>query len=189
VGATTTIGRLFAASVSIALGIITGSLAQEAVIGGVCAVVLFDVYIFAGEQHAMTIADKLCWKEARVGGERREQRWRLRGVTTKAVVVATLIFVVVFPAISQASMGPNMSGAGMALSWWFAGAVLIVVSFVVWLAGLKGKEAVLSIGKRTVAESKGRKTRTDVRLPNMFNIIVGTVGISVGLAAILLLAL
>jgi hypothetical protein len=63
---------------------------------------------------------------------------------------------------------------------------LIVLSFVVWVAGMQGKEAMLSIGKRTVAESREAKYKTDVRLVNFFNVVIGIVGILVGLTVILL---
>ena len=64
---------------------------------------------------------------------------------------------------------------------------LIVLSFVVWFAGMQGKEAILSIGKRTAAKSKEAKSKTDVRLANIFSIVVGIVGILVGLTVVVLL--
>jgi hypothetical protein len=53
---------------------------------------------------------------------------------------------------------------------------------------MQGKEAMLSIGRRTVAESKEAKSKTDVRLVNIFNVVIGILGILVGLASILFLA-
>ena len=72
---------------------------------------------------------------------------------------------------------------------WFLCLALIVLSFVVWVAGMQGKEAILSIGRRTAARSKEAKSKTDVRLANIFNIVIGIVGILVGLTVILLLVL
>jgi uncharacterized membrane protein len=76
----------------------------------------------------------------------------------------------------------------MKVIWWLIGPALIVLSFVVWVAGMQGKEAMLSIGRRTVAESKEAKSKTDVRLVNIFNVVIGILGILVGLASILFLA-
>jgi hypothetical protein len=110
-------------------------------------------------------------------------------IRLREVVIAILVSVVILAAISQVSMGSYKAKGGIGILWWFAGVVLVVLSLVVWLAGLKGKQAVLQIGKRTVADSKERKARTDVRAANMSSIVVGIVGILVGLTAILLLAL
>ena len=77
----------------------------------------------------------------------------------------------------------------MTAIWWLIGPALIVLSFVVWVAGMQGKEAILSIGKRTAARSKEAKPKTDVRLANIFSIVIGIVGILVGLTIILLLSL
>jgi len=54
---------------------------------------------------------------------------------------------------------------------------------------MQGKEAMLSIGRRTAARSKEAKSKTDVRLANIFNIVIGIAGILVGLTVILLLVL
>lgn len=78
---------------------------------------------------------------------------------------------------------------GMTAIGWFLCLALIVLSFVVWVAGMQGKEAMLSIGRRTAARSKEAKSKTDVRLANIFNIVIGIVGILVGLTVILLLVL
>ena len=47
----------------------------------------------------------------------------------------------------------------MTVLWWFVGTVLIVLSFVLWVAGLAGREGILRIGKVTAAET-GVKMRT-----------------------------
>ncbi|MDM8000918.1 MAG: hypothetical protein QUS33_13255, partial [Dehalococcoidia bacterium] len=73
--------------------------------------------------------------------------------------------------------------------WWLVGVALILLSFVVWLAGLKGKEAVLAIGRRTAARSRERKPATGERLANAFSIVVGIAGILGGLSIILLLGI
>ena len=75
----------------------------------------------------------------------------------------------------------------MTVIWWLIGPALIVLSSVVWVAGMQGKEAMLSIGKQTVAESKEAKSKAEVRLVNIFNVVIGIVGILVGLTVILLL--
>jgi hypothetical protein len=108
-------------------------------------------------------------------------------IRLREVVIAILLFVAVFAAIFQFRTGSFKAEGGIAILWWFAGAVLMSLSFVVWLAGLKGKEAVLSVGKRTVAESKERKTRTEARPANVFSIVVGILGILIGLTIILFL--
>ena len=73
----------------------------------------------------------------------------------------------------------------MTVIWWLIGPALIVVSFVVWVAGMQGKEAMLSIGKRTVAESREVKSKPDIRPANIFNVVIGIAGILVGLTVIL----
>jgi hypothetical protein len=103
-------------------------------------------------------------------------------------VIAILITAVFFAASVQFSMGPYKADGVMAVFCWFMGMVLIGLSFVVWFAGMKGKEAILSIGKRTAAKSKVAKSKTAVRPANIFNIVIGMVGILVGLTVILLLA-
>jgi hypothetical protein len=108
-------------------------------------------------------------------------------IRLREVVIAILILVVVCAAVFQFTMGFHKAEGGIAVLWWFAGIILIVLSLTVWLAGLKGKDAVLSIGKRTVAESKERKTWADARLANVFSIVVGILGILVGLTIILVL--
>ena len=74
----------------------------------------------------------------------------------------------------------------MTVFWWLAGITLIVLSFVVWVGGLRGKEGMLRIGKATVAEPKEESTR-QLRPVDIYSIVVGIVGILVGLTIILLL--
>jgi hypothetical protein len=72
----------------------------------------------------------------------------------------------------------------MAVLWWLTGPALMVLSFVVWVAGMQGKEAILSIGKATVAETR-KEPKTDVRPVKLSNVVVGLTGILVGLTIIL----
>ena len=72
----------------------------------------------------------------------------------------------------------------MAVLWWFVGTLLMLLSFVLWLAGLAGREGVLRIGKATVAESR-KEPKTDVRPVKLSNVVVGLTGILVGLTIIL----
>ena len=109
-------------------------------------------------------------------------------IRLREVVIAILIFAVIFAALVQIGIGSYKAEGVMAVLCWFIGVVLIGLSFVVWVAGMQGKEAILSIGKRTAARSKEAKSKTDVRPANIFSIVIGIVGILVGLAAILLLA-
>jgi hypothetical protein len=75
----------------------------------------------------------------------------------------------------------------MAVLWWITGILLILLSFILWLSGLAGKEGVLQIGKAMVAESR-KDPKTDVRPVRLLNAIVGLVGILVGLTIILMVA-
>ena len=72
----------------------------------------------------------------------------------------------------------------MAVIWWFAGTLLMLLSFVLWLSTLAGREGVLRIGKVTVAQSR-EGPKPDVRLVRLSNAILGLVGILVGLTIIL----
>jgi len=75
----------------------------------------------------------------------------------------------------------------MVVLWWFVGILLILLSFVLWLAGLAGREGVLRIGKATVAESR-KEPKTNVRPVKLSNVVVGLIGILVGLTVILVVA-
>jgi uncharacterized membrane protein len=76
----------------------------------------------------------------------------------------------------------------MTVLWWFVGTVLIVLSFVLWVAGLAGREGILRIGKVTAAERR-EESEAQLRPVKTSNIVVGIVGIMVGLAMILIFAL
>lgn len=75
----------------------------------------------------------------------------------------------------------------MTVFWWSAGIVLIVLSFVLWVGGLRGKEGMLRLGKTIVAEPKGQSAR-QLGPVNIYSIVVGIVGMLVGLTIVLLLA-
>jgi uncharacterized membrane protein len=76
----------------------------------------------------------------------------------------------------------------MSVLAWFIGVVLMILSFVLWVAGLTGKEGVLRIGKETAADRKG-ESKGQLRPVNAYNVALGIVGILVGLAVILILAI
>ena len=67
---------------------------------------------------------------------------------------------------------------------WFLGLVVIINSFILWLAGLMGKEGVLLIGEKAVAERR-EQTKGKLRPVNAFNVVMGIAGILVGLVALL----
>ena len=75
----------------------------------------------------------------------------------------------------------------MTVLWWFVGALLMLLSFVLWLAGLEGREGVLRIGKATVAETR-REPKTNTQPVRFRNVIVGLIGILAGLTIILMVA-
>ena len=71
--------------------------------------------------------------------------------------------------------------------WWFVSTILVVLSFVLLVAGLRGKEGTLQIGKvgaTEVDEASDAKPRS-VHAPN---VAVGIVGILVGISVVLLFA-
>ena len=72
----------------------------------------------------------------------------------------------------------------MAVLWWFPDTLLMLLSFVLWVDGLAGREGVLRIGKATVAESR-KEPKTDVRPVKLSKVVVGLTGILVGLTIIL----
>ncbi len=76
----------------------------------------------------------------------------------------------------------------MTVLMWFIGVVLIVLSFVLWVAGLTGREGVLRIGRLTLTESR-KQPKTGFRRVKLSNVVVGIIGFSVGLEIILILAI
>jgi uncharacterized membrane protein len=75
----------------------------------------------------------------------------------------------------------------MSVFWWFIGVVLITLSLVLLVAVMTRREGVLRIGKRTVAETRN-ETETRLRSVKLSNVVVGTIGVLVGLAIILIMA-
>jgi hypothetical protein len=67
---------------------------------------------------------------------------------------------------------------------WFSGLVVIIVSFILWIAGLSGKEGVLLVDKKAVAELK-EQSKGKLRPVNAFNVVMGIAGILVGLVILL----
>ena len=76
--------------------------------------------------------------------------------------------------------------SGVSVVAWSIGVVLMILSFILWVAGLTGKEGVLRIGKATAAERR-EESKGQLRPVNASNVAVGIVGILVGLAVILIL--
>ena len=72
----------------------------------------------------------------------------------------------------------------MSVLVWFLGLVVIINSFILWLAGLMGKEGVLLIGEKAVAERR-EQTEGKLRPVNAFNVVMGIAGILVGLVTLL----
>ncbi len=75
----------------------------------------------------------------------------------------------------------------MSVIGWFIGVVLMALSFILWIAGLTGKEGVLRIGREKVAERK-EESKAELRPVNASNVVLGIVGILVGLAVVLIFA-
>jgi len=76
----------------------------------------------------------------------------------------------------------------MQVLWWFTGTVLVVLSSVLLVAGLRGKEGTLRIGKVGAMEVD-EASDAQPRPVHASNVAVGIVGILVGIAAVLLFAL
>jgi len=75
----------------------------------------------------------------------------------------------------------------MSVLWWLVGAVLVVLSFLLLVAGLQGREGILRIGKVSTAEVD-EVSNTQPRPVHAANVAVGIVGILVGIAAVLVFA-
>ena len=75
----------------------------------------------------------------------------------------------------------------MQVLWWFVGTVLVVLSSVLLVAGLRGKEGTLRIGKVGAAEVD-EVPNAQPRPVHASNTAVGVVGILVGIAVVLLFA-
>jgi len=75
----------------------------------------------------------------------------------------------------------------MSVFMWFIGVVLMILSFILWVAGCTGREGVLRIGKVTVSESR-KEPKTGFRRVKLSNVVVGIIGFAVGLEVILILA-
>jgi hypothetical protein len=75
----------------------------------------------------------------------------------------------------------------MQVLWWFVSTVLVVLSFVLLVAGLRGKEGTLRIGKVGVMEVD-EPSDAQPRSIHASNVAVGIVGILVGISVVLLFA-
>ncbi len=75
----------------------------------------------------------------------------------------------------------------MSVIGWFIGVVLMILSFILWVAGLMGREGVLRIGRQVVAERR-EESKAALRPVNATNVVLGIVGILVGLAVVLIFA-
>ena len=76
----------------------------------------------------------------------------------------------------------------MTVLWWLVGTVLVVLSSVLLAAGLRGREGTVRIGKVGATEVDEAPDAQPRRI-HASNVAVGIVGILVGIAAVLLLAL
>lgn len=92
----------------------------------------------------------------------------------------------------------------MTLLWWFVSTALVVLSFVLLVAGLKGREGILRIGQLTDAERQEESglriseladvepveaSNPQPRSVNIPNVVVGIAGILVGVATMLIFAI
>jgi len=75
----------------------------------------------------------------------------------------------------------------MQVLWWFVSTVLVLLSFVLLVAGLRGKEGTLKIGKVGATEVD-EASDSQPRSVHSSNVAVGIVGILVGIAVVLLFA-
>jgi len=75
----------------------------------------------------------------------------------------------------------------MTVLWWFVCTILVVLSSVLLVAGLRGKEGTLQIGEVSAAEVD-EVSNAQPRPVHASNVAVGIVGILVGIAAVLLFA-
>jgi hypothetical protein len=78
--------------------------------------------------------------------------------------------------------------SNMQVLWWFVGTVLVVLSSVLLVAGLRGKKGTLRIGRISAAEVD-EVPNAQPRPGSGSNVAVGIVGILVGIAVVLLFAL
>jgi hypothetical protein len=76
----------------------------------------------------------------------------------------------------------------MQVLWWFIGTLLVVLSSVLLVAGLQGKEGAFWIGKISEVDADGIPDSQPRRV-YASNVAVGIVGILVGIAAVLLFAI
>jgi hypothetical protein len=72
----------------------------------------------------------------------------------------------------------------MAVLWWLVGVPLVYLSLLLYFAGLTGRDGVLRIGKKAVAERRQEPSaqHRPARLPNL---VLGLAGALVGLAVII----
>lgn len=75
----------------------------------------------------------------------------------------------------------------MPVLWWLVSTILVVLSSILLVAGLQGKEATLRIGNISPAE-EDEVPNTQPRTVHVSNVAVGIVGILVGIAALILFA-
>jgi len=75
----------------------------------------------------------------------------------------------------------------MTALWWFVGTVLVVLSSVLLVAGLRGKEGTVRIGKVS-APDVDAVPHAQPRPVQASNVAVGIIGILAGIAAVLLFA-
>ena len=74
----------------------------------------------------------------------------------------------------------------MSVFWWFVSLVLIILSVMLLFAALTGRDGVLQIGEKAIAE--GRKERhTQPRSVKLSRVLLACIGLTVGVAIVVVL--
>jgi amino acid transporter len=74
----------------------------------------------------------------------------------------------------------------LSVLWWSLGLVLIVLSIILLFAALTGRDGVLQIGNRAIAEGK-RERQTRPRAVRLSRVLLACIGLTVGVAIVVVL--
>ena len=74
----------------------------------------------------------------------------------------------------------------MSVLWWSLGLVLIILSLILLFAALTGRDGVLQIGDRAIAEGK-RERQTRPRAVRLPRVLLACIGLTVGVAIVVVL--
>jgi amino acid transporter len=74
----------------------------------------------------------------------------------------------------------------VSLLWWSLGLVLIILSLILLFAALTGRDGVLQIGDRAIAEGK-RERQTRPRAVRLSRVLLACIGLTVGVAIVVVL--